>query len=164
MQSACRVPDAEEFQSAPSKALSYKALASIREYGSQECNVAICNDAPPAQLHSAILGDLAPAVDLGEQNAQGSRLAEKGARIDSEVFGSGLSVAAAIDGDEPLVAAAREAVNRPGETLLAGPARAFDQERAVALGDFREDLEELPHGLAAADDIGERGLRLQFFA
>ena len=46
-------------------------------------------------------------------------------------------------------------MNRPGEQLLAGAARAFDQHAAAAGGNLGQQIEQAHHGRAAADDVLE---------
>jgi len=58
-----------------------------------------------------------------------------------------------VDGYESFLPAAREIVNRSGKQLLARAAVSFNEHRAVALGNTRENLEQTDHRRAAADDV-----------
>ena len=51
-----------------------------------------------------------------------------------------------------------------GEKLLARAAGPFDQHGAVAFGDLRKHVEQLPHGLAVADDFVKAAFRREFLA
>ena len=58
----------------------------------------------------------------------------------------------AVHGEERLFAAVAVMVNRAGDQFLAGAAFAGDQRGGVAAGDLADELENLLHRLAAADD------------
>ena len=58
---------------------------------------------------------------------------------------------AAVDRDEPLVAARAVVVDRARDQLLAGAGLAVDQDRARRRGDRRQHLEQLAHDAALSD-------------
>ena len=66
---------------------------------------------------------------------------------------------AAVDDDEGAVLARRLVVDALGDLLLAGAGLAFDEHRAVALGDGVELLEQLAHRDRAAEHRAEAGAR-----
>ena len=62
---------------------------------------------------------------------------------------------AGVDGDERLVGARRVLVQRPRHQLLAGAALAVDQDRRPAWRRLDDQVEDLAHARAAADDLAE---------
>ena len=65
-----------------------------------------------------------------------------------QLFGNG----GAVDREERLLAAVAVMVNGAGDEFLAGAAFAGDERGGVAGGDLADELEDLLHRLAAADD------------
>ena len=55
-------------------------------------------------------------------------------------------------------------MQRPRNQLLAGTAGALDEHGAVAVGDLRQQVEELAHSRTAPDDVGEGVRSLQLLA
>src|SRR5438105_10774541 len=59
----------------------------------------------------------------------------------------------AVDGQEAGVRVRAEAVDGPGDQLLAGAAGAGDEDRRARCSDLADQLEDLLHGRPAADDV-----------
>ena len=69
---------------------------------------------------------------------------------------------AGVDGDEGLVGAGRVLMQRSRDELLAGTALAVDQNRGAARRRLHDQIEDLLHPRASADDLAEPvGMRLQ---
>ena len=62
---------------------------------------------------------------------------------------------AAVDGDERGLGPVRVHVDGPGDELLAGAALALEEDRAPGRGGGLDEVEDVLHGLALADDVGE---------
>src|ERR1700761_4632560 len=60
-----------------------------------------------------------------------------------------------VDRDKRLVAARRVGVNGLSDELLAGTTLALDQHRRAAGSDLRDQVEQLEHDVALADDVLE---------
>ena len=72
---------------------------------------------------------------------------------------------AGVDGDERLVGSRRVLMERPRHELLAGAALAVDQNRGAARRRLHDQVEDLLHPRAAADDLAEPvGVRLEILA
>jgi len=113
------------------------------------------------------LGDLVeeddPAVGLLEQArlvpvgpGEGALAIAEQLRFE-EVLGDGGAVA----DDERLVLVRAQAVDGPGDDLLAGPRLARDERAREVLGDVLDEPEDLEHGRIAADEALEDVLALQ---
>ena len=63
---------------------------------------------------------------------------------------------AGVDRNERLVAARRVGVDGLGDELLAGSALALDEHGRAAGSDLRDEVEQLEHDVALADDVLER--------
>ena len=68
---------------------------------------------------------------------------------------------AAVDDDEREGGPVGVLVDGPGDELLARPALALDEDRAPGRGGGLDELEDLLHGLAPADDVAEAELPLE---
>ncbi len=77
-------------------------------------------------------------------------------RLD-QVLGDGRTV----DLDERGLGTLAVVVDRVGDELLAGPVFAFDEDVRVAAGDVLDELEQILHPLALADDVRELELVLE---
>jgi hypothetical protein len=99
----------------------------------------------------AARGQLQQPDLVGGGAGEGALLVAKQLRLD-QVLGQ----RRAVDLDERALGPAAAHVDRVGNQLLARAVLPLDQDVGVAFGDRFDQLEELAHLLALADDVGER--------
>jgi hypothetical protein len=116
------------------------------------------------QLHLRLLGEITDLVQeqgpsLGQGEAAGLVLLGVGEcpLLVTEQLGLDQSVGdgGAVDRDERPIPARTQVVDRSGDQLLAGSGFAFDQDRALAVGDQGQCLEEPLHVVTLRDDVFE---------
>ena len=150
-------------------------LAQIDVGGGEDADVDL-NLLDAAEVHEAAVLEDAQNLGLGVHAHGGDLVEEERAAVGhfKEAFLGGdgrgegaLDVAeergleqlrrhgAGVDGDEGLVAAGRVGVDGLGDELLAGAAFALDENGGAAGRDLGNEIEDLEHDLAFADDVGE---------